>query len=695
MAQNNTIDPSSVQPLDPPQSGSQGQGGIDPSSVQPLDNQTAQGQTTTAPASGLQSPTFSSRFVENGPVGAFEGVSKLMDAEDEYTKSHPFSAMEYYHQALDALRKGDYKGATAAAGKVLAGNDFNEDNPLRKAAEQILTSPFTELTKATKYADAATRHALNEPGTPDASVQEVDKGDVVGNLESAAKHAVQAIPVAGKPISDTVDDARSGHYGAALGDLVGGLSSFGLAKILGPGSAAEGEEAGAAGKEAGVSQPTVRPKEIDVAGKKIPVASNTPNLPGKQSLVSRAFSSVASKQGAKDFVQNHVAPAAREATHATFAQSAIDDVNTMRTLRGDDPVQTPTLNNADDVGDYLQKQGAKPTYQKLDSAIAPEQQKYDAAFAQKTQEAETLDKSINYANVAVRKARVGQMESKQFGDEMAIKRANGNLADARLKLSRLQLKQAQTPTPEEALGERPMGITEFKDKIHELENVADPDNQFSTGEAKAAAVKQLPVLRNNLQDFLDAHKDVVNPDELSAADRMYAKGYQYKWIGQQLRGASRGIGAGNTFEADPLTYETKQLESLPSRFNKKYKDDNAWANLLGQRGVRNYNDILHTLQDPRTGSAFLKLMQKFNPVEIPVGSAAEAGAGQVSNAVLFNPDAGQTLLKVWRASLAHPRLSKGIDKLVLGAGATGAAINGAQSTPTPTPKPWEEYAAQQ
>lgn len=580
-------------------------------------------ETTSASSENAQpyeQPGLVSRALETSGV---KGMYELGKA----TVKRP---IDLYTQAVSAMHKGDWQGASDAASKMMFMMK-DKDNPLFKAAEEIIMHPINEFKEArsesikgsTPVSDTINKiQGENASGDSSAAF-----GTMIGSpLES---HAAGMIPIVGpalQQIGQNLDiDFHDKNWGAIAGDILGPVMTFGASKLLSSlGEAGEAAE-GVAGK--------VGPGPITktVAGEKIPVAATNPGL--ESTARTNAIKGLASEEGAKKFVTEQTNPAATRATHANFSKSALETTDNLRQIRGEEPLAdnpaAPKLNTINDISS-LMKDEAKKTYSKLDEAAVPEITEWESKYGPEAQ--------------------------------AAVKSKPVQLFDANDKLLPQGATEAEIPP-------KPKTFTELQDQLNNAKDTIS--NRSASQVDKESAINNLPKYQQDMSQFLQKHADVVNPDELDAANKTYAGAKQFDFIDKQVRSASQGIGKGNQFSADKPMLKPASMESLPRRFDNKF-GQGAWENRLGQEGVRNYNDILHIMQTPETGGMLGDMLNK-----VPLIKAGTVPIEAAMDNILFNPTAGTLVSRLLEKFTAA--FGKEINKLPGANPGTSAKISNAVS----------------
>lgn len=301
-----------------------------------------------------QNASVDSGFLKSaGETSGVTGVSQLLSNEAAWR-------VHSYHQALDAVKRNDWKSAVNNAYAAISGGDKND--PLYDAAKKIIETPWEETKQA---------------------YQEFKKG----NIGEGAVHAATAVPLIGpgaKAVGEKLaTDVKSGNLENVAGDVAGFVSTLGFGKSIGgSGEAGEGAAEAAEG-----TRPSVRPSTTEIAGEKVPVS--TPQLQD-QSALSKLVQKAGTREGAQKFINNEVQPAAARATQSNFSKAALSDVENLQKLRGETPTETPTLNTVDDISKHL-KSSAQETYQKLDKAGESDHAQWESDHEQWEKDMKDMD----------------------------------------------------------------------------------------------------------------------------------------------------------------------------------------------------------------------------------------------------------------------------------------------------------------
>lgn len=427
----------------------------------------------------------------------------------------------------------------------------------------------------------------------------------------AYSHALGAVPIAGPILQQTTKDLGNAIGGkedasAVGGDVLGVLGTLGFGKLLGGAGEVEGEaaprpsnvRAGNSGLGTGV-----RPSEIEIAGEKVPVSQA--QLPdAQQSVGTKVAKQFASHKGAQKFIDERVQPAAQKAAQSNFSQAGLSQVEKLQQLRGETPAEAPVLNTVDDIAKHLETEAQK-TYKTLDEAS-----KADSAAA----------KSSN---------------------------PNTDVLDASGKPVDMTKQTAQ-----------PKAFTELQSQIRDAEQTLKSRTASTT--EKGAAKEALPGLQKEMTDFLQKHGDAVAPGELDAADAAWQSAQRYKWIAKKMRVATKGTeGTDSVLAQKPTQLNPKSLENMPGQFDNKF-GQGSFQKLLGDEGVKNFNDIQNVLRNPIERSAFEEWLHKTVlgaagfALEGPLGGVGalvgKIGLKHFADNLLFNPEFGQGMMKAWNAA---------------------------------------------
>lgn len=229
-----------------------------PNTPQTFGNVTPIGQTpqpgATPPSSTPSSPSDEGFFSRAYQTSGLEGLVDL----GKQTLQRP---IDRYHDMVAAAKKGDMKTASEIANEFVSGGLTDKNNPLYKAAEQIIMQPvhaiknqYAEQRKQGEGAVAAaasTAQHILDPATRvmDAYQRtaprvkaDIHKGNIAGAIGdviggSVENNATDAVPLFGgaaRQVGENLDtDLHAHNYRAALGDVAGPLATAGVGKALG------------------------------------------------------------------------------------------------------------------------------------------------------------------------------------------------------------------------------------------------------------------------------------------------------------------------------------------------------------------------------------------------------------------------------------------------------------------------------
>lgn len=192
-------------------------------------------------------PDIFSRTYENTPI---PGAVDLVNQQMGYKVRRP---IDLYHEAVQHAQAGDWTSAAESAAKLVSGGLLAKDNPVFKAAEEIIMHPLNEIKEQYKEARKAGSNPVAAATSGPAIVQGVKdtaariaSDRAAGNPVAAAadsttalmkSHAVGSIPLIGGAIQqvggDLDEDLHNKNYSAAIGDILGPLLTLGSGKILG------------------------------------------------------------------------------------------------------------------------------------------------------------------------------------------------------------------------------------------------------------------------------------------------------------------------------------------------------------------------------------------------------------------------------------------------------------------------------
>jgi hypothetical protein len=134
----------------------------------------------TTPTPQPEQPGFWSRAYESSPLPGVLDAAK--SAVTEFVNA-PVQGEQTFHEMTDALKAGDFRGAVSKAAKLLVGSE----NPFQDAAKSVISG-------------------------------------VVKDSRQTGRQMAAQIPGAGA-VKNYINDVKAGNTAAAIGDVVGGVSS--------------------------------------------------------------------------------------------------------------------------------------------------------------------------------------------------------------------------------------------------------------------------------------------------------------------------------------------------------------------------------------------------------------------------------------------------------------------------------------
>ena len=279
-------------------------------------------------------------------------------------------------------------------------------------------------------------------------------------------------------------------------------------------------------------------------------------------------------QGAQNFVDTQVQPAARKALQATLSQPAVDAVDELRTLRNEPTLEDnpPKLKTTSAIAKFMSGE-AKKTYQVLDDAAQHDIDQW----------------------------------TEQYGEQAQKNAVQEGTPDFEKQFSELGKPSTETaPKPKITIPEKPKLFTELQDQINDAKSTIG--NKGASQVEKQTAIKDLPIYQKEMQAFMDKHGDLVNPSELKTANSVYSQSKRYDWVAKKLRSATQGAGEGGTFKGDVLKFRPQALENLERQYDNQFEKvdgEDAFKKLLGPKAYANYNDVVNSLKRPNTGGGTL------------------------------------------------------------------------------------------
>jgi hypothetical protein len=539
-------------------------------------------------------------------------------AADEVKYQYSNNPTKMFHDAVDAFKSGDWKTGSRLALQS-ARMIPDKDDPLVKAAEQLVMQPVEHLKAAAK--EYQTNRAAGK-GVVQSAFSSPNGGE-----SSPDVHAIQAVPILGSVAGQLgtlmSTDIHDKNWRALAGDVLGPMLTFGAGEAL---EILNASKAATAAKAADIEGNLIRPGIKTVAGVDVPVS--TSSLGEGQSLASKVVQKGATPMGAQKFINEYTQPAAERANVANIGEGVNKSVNEMQTVRGETPAPV-TIQSLDDSVTALQK-AAKPTYKILDDAAQPEISAWERA-----QEKWDID---------------NPKPEKPTADLLTpttTKQSPITATERQLYKQKLQ-DWTEDKADWEASNPKPKTFTELQDQITQAKRTLD--SKFSSQVDKEAAKKGLPQYQQELKDYTTRHGNVVNPDELRTADKLWAQSKQMEWLSDKVRTATTGTtGTSSVLKQQPINLSEESLKRIPSAFDNKF-GAGSWERTLGPQGVANYNEILNAIRNPIAGTIPFRVF-----VRDHLGAALSIYShipiiGKLPDNLLFNPTFGQTALDLWKAT---------------------------------------------
>jgi hypothetical protein len=355
-------------------------------------------------------------------------------------------------------------------------------------------------------------------------------------------------------------------------------------------------------------------KSVNVANTEIPVAATHPENVENLSPVGEAVKGYSTKQGAKNFVAEQVQPSAQKALQGNFSQSAVDSVNGLRALRNEDPYEEgqPVLKTTAGIAKFM-KGEAQKTYQTLDDAAQHDIDEWTNKYGKAAQKEEAKEGVKDFAS-----------KLDEYGKPSTEGVNNGP-------------KVTDIPP-------KPKLFTELQDQINDAKDTIK--SKGSSQVDKQTAIENLPKYEQEMKNFMKAHPDLVDDQELSEANKVYAEGTRYDWIAKQLRSATKGAQAGGKFSGDTIQIRPQALENMEGQYDNKF-GEGAFKKLLGAKAYNNYNTVVNTLKTPETGSKFVEWL---NNLPLHAGKILTIPAGSFADRLLFDPEIADQIIDKFKGA---------------------------------------------
>ena len=437
----------------------------------------------------------------------------------------------------------------------------------------------------------------------------------------------------------------------AIGKTIVALLPIALGLAKGAGAAPEAIPAESMAETVDRVSGAVRPTAVPIAGENVPVSSLQTAEPGAAAKAMKPF---ATAEGAEKMINEVIQPKAVKATVANLGKSAVDDVNTLRTIRGEDPLvyKRNELSTIDDAH-RLAKEEAQKTYRPLDSAVNNDMEAWDA----KTKDWQDKNPQPLPRPKASPSTDQKTAGSKQYDTE-AFKAEKQYWADQK------EAFDAENP--------KPKTFTQLQDQVIKAER----DIKLGSQEETQKAIENLPKYEKEIKAFTDKHSDLVAPNELDAANALYRKSKQYEFIADKINPVLRGTEG----TVSPLKHVTNSisletLEGLPGKMKVEFgnaSNPDPMARLLGTDGMNNYNTVIESLKNPISGKETILNWALAHQTGLLGQAAGVPVIKALVNKMLFDPEFGSRIVSGWRATAA---VTKTAAKL-----GTGAVVTDQQAT---------------
>lgn len=557
-------------------------------------------------------------------------IDKIMDSA--------YAIPEHVTKGLDAAANselGSHLDANAAVGFVKGGEEtaHSVGHVLSRLAEvsSMHKAPdaFNIGSKEPDYLQSSNTEQSVGKGTEaiaefvlgDESLKGLSLAEKLGVGQKIAKLA-EDHPYISNMLKAGMNAVKGGTQTAAHGgDLKQSLESGGVVGVI-------DAALGTAGTAVNQVLKDSLPESYSIAGTKIPISKA--QLAESPSQMTSVLKAGATPEAAQGYINNQIQPAAEAANRGNLGEVASNAVREADMARGLKPKATVfTGNNPQDMIDTMAK-NAQKTYKVLDDAAAntPEhfEKMSDVTNSKQTlEEAQQALKDHMQSNKGLEAGAAGPKES---SDALKIK----------------------TNSLKNDLGVAKEDYNNAKASLDQWES----DNTFKNlqkqiSDAKNAKIFDPQTLRtaqSKMQDYLDNFGGHVDEQELSAANKLWARKLQFEYLQKTLNNAT--VGTEGTPSAlskvkTNISYDT--LKHLPGKFDNEF-GTGAFNDLMGKQGKDNFDQILNVLKNPKEGASF-------TDYAIKTGGLKSTAVGKIlgffPNSILFNADKAKEILTGFKA----------------------------------------------
>lgn len=518
----------------------------------------------------------------------------------------------------------------------------DKNHPLHQIAKGLAMSHFGEVKKG----EASFKEAINFAKAGD--YKNAFESLVQGYGHGWAAGVPGVGPVAGKIGEDVTNNPEY-----AAGEA-GGL----ITSVLAPGMITKGNVPGEVTPISEETPGLVRPGVQTIAGTEVPVSA--PQMAGKSTaagveqapLTTRVASGLGTEQAAQNMINKYTQPAAVEATYSNLGGKAIDEIDALRSVRGETPLpKTTTFDTPADAASQM-KVEAQKTYQKLDTAVESDHAAWEKAKAQ-------------WENVDNPKP---ELPLKASVKPTTVQETPGSRAVAvqRFKQEMQSWKDANEAW--DAANPEPKSFSELQSDIQKANRTINSNSPAITSEMRNQAIKDLNEAKKQMNAFVQKYPKLVNPDELSAANKLYSEYYKMSELSDKLKPIIRGTtGTESNLLRQPMHINVERLEAIPNELNKEVGwGSGEFEKFMGPERIKNWNDVINALKNPLKGGSSLEqwLPGMFGVLRMP--------ANVIMNRMLFDPEFGRTMLSLWRSGAYT---TKAMTQGALSVGRVGEIVN--------------------